>query len=339
MPKALIAITAALTLSSQAAANESGRTSSLSWVRLPGAESCIATQALARSVEQRLGRKVFVSAAEADVSVEGYLSHDDGTWRAVLTIRDGDGKVLGTRTLESQEGECSALDDGVVFVVSVLIDPETTSAPAEPETRKPPPAPAPKPRVIVRRERVVVSKPAPREPWHVELGVAATGALGLLPQPAAGVGFSALLDPPRFWDIQISGAYWLSVTETAERGAKAKLSLYQGSVALCPISSKSRTLAYRACAGVVGGALHSQGQGFDSDLGDDAPSLYAALPNRLTVRLVGPLALTAEITPMAPLVRTKVTYREPLGSERTLFAPPVLAVAGAVGLAVLLPAR
>ena len=34
------------------------RTSSLSWVRLEGAESCIATQALANAVEERLKRKV-----------------------------------------------------------------------------------------------------------------------------------------------------------------------------------------------------------------------------------------------------------------------------------------
>jgi hypothetical protein len=296
---------------------------------------------LARAVEERLGRKVFVSAAEADVSVEGYLSFAEGTWRAVLTIRDGDGNVLGTRTLESHEANCSKLDEGLVFVVSVLIDPETANATAQTKTKTKtaPPAPAPKPRVIVRRERVVVAKPAPREPWRVEVGAAAAGALGLLPRPAVGAGFSALLDPPRFWDIQITGVYWFPMAEAAERGATAKLSLYQGGVALCPVSSKLPALAYRACAGVIAGALRSRGQGFDADLSDDAPSLYAALPSRLTITLVGPLALTAEITPMVPLVHTKVTYRDALGSERTLFAPPVLAVAGALGLAVLLPAR
>src|SRR5689334_7531634 len=45
------------------------RTSSLSWVRLPGAETCIPTQTLAERVEQRVGRQVFVSASQADLSL------------------------------------------------------------------------------------------------------------------------------------------------------------------------------------------------------------------------------------------------------------------------------
>src|SRR5258708_255178 len=66
-----IALIAVTTTHDARASEEKGRTSSLSWLRMPGSDSCIATQALARSVEERLGRRVFVSAAEADVSVEG----------------------------------------------------------------------------------------------------------------------------------------------------------------------------------------------------------------------------------------------------------------------------
>src|SRR5690348_567896 len=65
------------------------RTSSLSWVRLPGAEGCVATQTLARAAEDRLGRSVFVSAAQADVSVEGRIEPKrGGGFHAVLTLRD-----------------------------------------------------------------------------------------------------------------------------------------------------------------------------------------------------------------------------------------------------------
>ena len=62
-----------LLFASSPAAAQTGRTSSLSWLRMPGADACIATQALARSVEERLGRHVFVSASAADVSVEGRI--------------------------------------------------------------------------------------------------------------------------------------------------------------------------------------------------------------------------------------------------------------------------
>ena len=43
----------------------------LNWVRLPGAESCIAAQALAARIEERVGRVLFVTIAEAGLSVDG----------------------------------------------------------------------------------------------------------------------------------------------------------------------------------------------------------------------------------------------------------------------------
>src|SRR5262249_39169402 len=46
-------------------------TSSLNWVRLPGSEECITARALATAVEGRLGRAVFVSASQGDLSIEG----------------------------------------------------------------------------------------------------------------------------------------------------------------------------------------------------------------------------------------------------------------------------
>ena len=49
------------------------RTSSLSWVRLEGADQCIGAQELARRVEERVGRRVFVSASQAELSLEGHV--------------------------------------------------------------------------------------------------------------------------------------------------------------------------------------------------------------------------------------------------------------------------
>src|SRR5689334_12323457 len=101
-PSLLFSLGVAFALAAAAAAraDEPGkRTSSLSWVRLEGAESCIATQALAQAVETRLKRKVFVSASGADVSVEGHIARESSPprWRAVFTVRDAEGTLLGTR--------------------------------------------------------------------------------------------------------------------------------------------------------------------------------------------------------------------------------------------------
>ncbi len=317
------------------------RTSSLSWVRLEGAESCIATQALARAVEERLARKVFVSAAEADVSVEGHLSKAGDKWKAVLTIRDSDGTLLGTRTLDSKDAECSSLDEGLVFVVSVLIDPDAGLS--EPKSEKPEPAtppPEPKPKVVVRRERVLVPVTPlslPPERWRVGISALLTGALGLLPGPALGVGAAAVLDPPGFLDIDLSAAYWFPKTTDAERGASAELSLLHGGAALCPLGLKSGRLSYHFCGGLLLGALRSRGEGFDAQQSDNAPSVYLQLPSRVSLGLAGPVALTASASFLAPLVRSEVTYRAANGSDQTLFEPSPVAVSGGVGLTLLFP--
>ena len=51
-------------------ATSTKRTSSLSWVRLPGAESCLAASELSTRVEAKLGRAVFVSPSVADLAIE-----------------------------------------------------------------------------------------------------------------------------------------------------------------------------------------------------------------------------------------------------------------------------
>ena len=109
VPAALVCVLlAALSRETRAEAPKK-RTSTLGWDRLPGADGCIATQALARAVEGRLGRKVFVSPAEADVSVEGRAEKKGQGFSATIVLRDAEGKVLGTRSLEKAGASCDAL--------------------------------------------------------------------------------------------------------------------------------------------------------------------------------------------------------------------------------------
>jgi hypothetical protein len=102
------------------------RTSSLSWVRLPGAEGCIPTQTLAERVEQRVGRQVFVSASQADLSLEGHVERaaDGSAFVATLAVSDREGRVLGKRVLRAPGNDCSALDPALVLVIAIGLDPD-----------------------------------------------------------------------------------------------------------------------------------------------------------------------------------------------------------------------
>ena len=335
-----IGLCALLPTSTADAQNTHGRTSSLSWVRLEGAESCIATNALAQAVEGRLKRKVFVSASQSDVSVEGHVLRtkqgNPSEWRAVLTLRDARGALIGTREIEGAGSSCSSLDESIVFVVSVLIDPDAALGKTSPAPEPAPPPPPPPPQVIVRHERVLVPVEPP-PPWRFEANVGGALSVGLLPHVGVGVTAGVLIEPPGFWGIQISGTSWHSSSVAADRGAHSEVQLAYGGLALCPFRLEIGRFAYRACAGVQVGSLQSRGVGFDREQSDEALAVHAFLPSRFDFRLAGPLVASLGLSLIVPLMRTELSYGASDGTNQAIFRPSPVAGASDLSIALSFP--
>src|SRR5262245_50490366 len=95
----------------------------LSFVREPGAEHCIAALELGQRVEHVVG-PVLVSAADAELSVEGRIARTAEGFSASIVIADREGRILGRRELQTRQAECRLLDDQLVFVIAVAIDPD-----------------------------------------------------------------------------------------------------------------------------------------------------------------------------------------------------------------------
>lgn len=227
------------------------RTSSLSWVRMPGAEACLSSGELARAVEARLSRSVFVSAAEADLAVEGRAERTGSGWRAVLQVSDASGAVLGDRTLESGEEGCDALGRLVALTVALMIDPLTAPEPVEE-----PEEPAREdPIVIVRTERVEVPVERPGGRWRVEFDTALVGALGLLPTPALGGVATVIVEPPGFIPLVVEGALFPFVRAEQASGVYADFLQVHAGLALCPLALRERGLALHGCVGADAGAV------------------------------------------------------------------------------------
>lgn len=146
-----------------AAAMAGPRTSSLSWVRLDGAEACPTAIALAQAVEAQLGRPVFAPTGDADLAVEGHVARTAAGWRATFRLTDTAGADLGTRTLDSADPSCDPIAQAAAIAVASMIDPWL----------EPPPAPEPP-----------APMPAPR--WTVGAAASLTAGLGLT--PGVGVG-------------------------------------------------------------------------------------------------------------------------------------------------------
>jgi hypothetical protein len=286
------------------------RTASLSWVRLPGADACVSTQDLAKDVEKLLGRRVFVSASQGDVSVEGRIEHKPkGGFRATISVRDAKGVELGTREIEGAK-ECSTMRDELAIVIAVMIDPDAMSRPPEPPPPPwVPPAPPPPPAVTVTPSQPAPA-PLPAQPagprqepanaWHLETGASVAAEVGLLPHATLGVRVDALLTPPGFIPLEAYGEIW--PYDTTQSGASnGAFTLAWGGGGLCPLAySRGRFLAY-GCASGIAGVVFSQGQ----NGGPNGPQalLAGALETRVAYRIGGPFAVRLGLAAEVPILR------------------------------------
>ncbi len=334
---------AALTLVSTEALAES-RTSSLSWVRMPGADACVATQDLARDVEARLGRAVFVSAAQADVSVEGHIepNRSGPGFHAVVSLRDGKGALLGTRELSKKEPACDDMRAPLALVIAVMIDPDAALKP-KPE---PPPLPPPEPTVIVKERTVYVEVPAPppketsppvakpaKPTWETEIDIAFASSVGLLPSAGPGVGISAVILPPRGPAFSIDSTYFFGTDASAERGAKATFTAGLGAIGVCPLAHHGDRFSIFACVALGLGAEDVRADGFDNHLGTQSRILFVpSLDVRGSVGLVGPLRASLALSGLFPVTRDSFVYERADGTQARLFQASPVAGKAAAGL-------
>jgi hypothetical protein len=324
----LVAMALAGTVSRRASADEA-RTSSLSWLRMPGTEACVATQALARSVEERLGRRVFVSAAESDVSVEGRIERRAGAaggWHAVITVRDGKGARLGTRELDRAGTDaCDTMSEPLALVIAVMIDPDAKlgarpappaplppAAPAPPDTAPPAPlppaAPAPPAALPPAPEAATPQPPRRDGPWRFEGDAYASLLTGVAPKLDPGAGVAGILFVPGL-PLGVRGSANLYLPTTAEQdGARASFDLFYLGGALCP-TLRRPAVTLMLCLGGHLGVLRSHPETAGRVIDEKTAILWNAVTEgRVSLPVIAPVALTAGVSAVLPLVRPTFEY-------------------------------
>jgi len=297
-----------------ARAEPAPRTSSLSWVRLPGAEGCIGSHALAVAVERRLQREVFVSPSRAAVAVEGRVERSSAPpgFRAVITVSNEAGVELGSREIRSAAPSCAAMDDDLALVIAVMIDPDAALAPPLPAAKAPPPAPPPPP------------GPAPIG-WRVSLQAGGEVMLGLLPRVSGGVLIRSHVEPPRFWAFEVGGVLFPAVE--GQSTVTASFQLAEAFVSVCPLTLRAFGAALSACAGVQVGSVHTVVVGPGGASADEG-LFNVAVEGRVRRRFVGPLVGSAGLGLVVPVLRARYSYPVTQGTDLFETAP----VAGAFDL-------
>jgi hypothetical protein len=294
-----------------ARADGTALTSSLSFTRSPGSESCISAVDLARAVEKRLRRRVFESPSVAALSIEGQVeaTREPPGWRAVIRAAKSDGTALGTRELSSGERQCSALDRSLVLVIAQLIDPDAELDP---------PAAVAQPRA-----------------GRFSLGAHGNAATGVLPELAVGgdvaFGFRAL----RALALEFRGGIWASQTSTRAEGG-GHFALADAFIGACTPFELGAAFEVGPCAGVRIGWLRSRGVDLDATE-ENSWLVEPTLGFRASLKLSHTFAFEVGGGAFVNAVRPHFRYQEVDGSTVGVYQVPDFGGIFSVGLALAIP--
>ncbi len=326
----------------------------LSFSRGTGADTCLGEPQLEEQVQRRLGRDPF--SPRADVSIEGNVVRADGTWRAVLDVRDRRGHALGHRELEAHDADCGPLGDALVLAIALAIDPEAGTTSLFPSSPEPTPAsaslPAPlaPPVAPVAPVAATVAPPViaapvesapssdmttvapscpecgPRE-VHGDVVVAAAGgvAFGFFPKAAPVANVSALAGRGAF-----HGSLSMSFLPEQAAGSLA-LGLTFVGLGGCYDAVTVRSVVASACAEVQAGAIHAVVRDLTPLHPGDQLWLAAALGPRFGWTFLPPLRLEVAISAVVPLARKSFGVA---GDRSPLFTEAVVGAVSYAGLGV-----
>ena len=327
---------------------------SLNWVRLPGAESCIAPVELTELVEQRLGRAVFVRARDAIVVIEGRVEPSPPLgFSVVLQVSDPDGTLYGSRELSLADADCRKLDEIVALVIAVTLRHrsggsgialpytvtreldrlfEDESSELDPNSLPPSAAQdrAPLPAAAASgvgqdveahdvRASSAGDSVTPARLWDVTAGVAF--ASGLQPEFTFAPTLAGRLAIAAVGSIAISVSAGLPREQTIGGGERGRLeySVIAGGLVLCAPSWWVGSSELAACAAAALGNLHVSGRDFQAS--QTTNELWVEVGPRLLGRaqVLGPafvqMALEAPIRLRAPAF----AYRSSLGRTEPTF--------------------
>ncbi len=298
-----------------------------SWVRGPGADACSSHSVVVQQITSRLGRSPF--AADAERSIDAYVSHAEAGWRAEIYVRDRDGKLAGARVLTSEALDCGAIESATALALALAIDPEGALR-APPRAPDPTPtAASPTPTVAPRRlpppiARAPIARVDPPSIGLGDSGVALRGAVGvgLLPRAAAGLSLAAHVGISRSWAITAE-ALWMP--EVAAADDRFAFGLSAVALGACVGVARSSSADFAACGAIWGGALHAVVHGLPPTEPGDRAWAAGSLAPRLRLRLAPRLHLELGAQLLVPFVRRPFTvtgWAEPVFQQTPVTVLP-----------------
>ncbi len=345
-----------------AQAQDAAAAPALNWVRVGGAESCMAARELADRIETRVGRVLFVPATEALLSVDGYVTEPEpGRFVAVIEVTRPDGQVIGRRKLEARGESCRVLDEAISLVIEVTLYPDSQlvgpgipldrhtqealhalfgAESADPDLKQLPvpevrgaPEPALAPATAAPPR---VSAPPESPQWRVAIDAGAASSLGSLPGVGFGGGAHLSVTPPDMWPIVLGGHLWS--TARADVGgsaqADARFELAHVYLGACP-GVLSWAADARICGALELGSLRVTPRGFEISAGAQQHlAVHALVGGLLRPAVSGVFHLRLGLWLGLPLIQRRFRFQALDGSSQDLFQTPQAGLRGEIGAGV-----
>ena len=323
----------------------------------PGTAACMTENALRRAVEVRLRRAAFRPDLPVTLDVRVVFERAGPSWSAELTLHDGSGQFLGRRSIVTEAAHCSALDDSLALVVALLVDsppsapdvgaqvqptvpvaePVPVAASSEPAARpaatpRPATKPEPQPLTTLSLPR---DTPAPREPWHVDVSLAAVAAVGVVPGLAPGVELGLGAQAPRVPELRLflDGFGRRDQTRNASQSG-AHFDFASVGLELCALDVQLGALRWFGCAGQSLGRLRVASFGFDENTTSEHLTYALLARTGLRFPLIGRLGGRIGVRAELPLARASFDYGTRDGSDRALYKMSPITAALDLGLIV-----
>ena len=300
----------------------------LDYRREPSAASCVSAPQLARDVEARLARRVFVAPADAELTARVRAQRVARRFVVELELFERDGRSLGRRELSTRAAHCSALDDSLALVLALAADmpqqppPLPESAPAAPAPTPSAASPASPTPSLASPLSIPAATHAPRLGVLFRPSLGPAVALGLVPGLAPGLELGFALRANQFWPVVLHGAGFLEQNQSSSVPAKgATFAAQTLLLGVCPWTGALGAFEASVCAVQCLGRLRARGVGFDREQRDDGWSLHVGAGLGLS-RAIGPLFVAASGALLVPVVRRRYFFTDDV--DVTLYEQPWL---------------
>lgn len=224
--------------------------------------------------------------------------------------------------------DCAQVVSALALMTALAIDPNASTAVAQP----PQPAPPPPPTMTTPARSAQPPRPAlpPPARWAFEVGAVAEALGGVAPDPVLLVRpFVELvheLDSSWGYALRLSGSR--AQAEAANSLGRADFTLWSGRVEPCPLRvSLARAFAFSACIPVDVGRLEAVGRGLSPSERVARPWLSIGGSGRIEWQPVGVLVLEAAGELFFPIVRDRFF----VGADATLHRAPAVAAGASLG--------